>query len=69
MTDPAQIAKSLSEAQKAGATARAIGMSFLCNPYYDTEKMPVTTGQSVAEWERFALAWELGWRMDDLMDV
>lgn len=51
--------------QKAGANARAHGFGEANNPYYQTENLPATTGETAAEWEAKATAWELGWRMED----
>jgi hypothetical protein len=54
--------------QKDGANARAIGRSIIDNPFYKPENMPGQTGEEVAEWQLKVDAWELGWRIQDLMD-
>jgi hypothetical protein len=53
--------------QKAGANARARGESEASNPYYKSENMPAATGETVAEWQQKAEAWEFGWKMEDAM--
>ena len=65
MTEAQEILDKLTEAQKAGSAARSVGSSFLDNPYYKAEAMPRTSGLSIKDWERLALAWELGWRVED----
>jgi hypothetical protein len=53
------------DTQKAGANARASGASFLDNPFYQPKSMPAATGQNIRDWEVNALAWEIGWRVED----
>lgn len=53
--------------QKEGANARAIGKSIIDNPFYKSENMPGQTGDEIDEWQLKVQAWELGWRIEDLM--
>lgn len=51
--------------QLRGANARAMGLSFLDNPFYKSEAMPGHTGENVSEWERKARAWSDGWELEN----
>lgn len=51
--------------QKAGAEARAHGLSALDNPFYRTPAMPAATGESFEDWDAKGRAWNLGWQMED----
>ncbi|SFM42166.1 CrpP-related protein [Nitrosomonas communis] len=53
--------------QKAGANARAIGIKEIDNPYYKPRNMPAQTGETITVWQDKALAWEFGWKMEDIM--
>ena len=54
------------QAQKDGASARALGRDLLSNPYYLASGMPSVTGEKLEEWHAKAVAWEVGWRAEDL---
>ena len=54
------------QAQKDGASARALGRNLLSNPYYLASGMPSVTGEKLEEWHAKAVAWEVGWRAEDL---
>jgi hypothetical protein len=53
--------------QKAGANARALLKSQIDNPYLKPDKMPAATGQSIQEWNALVEAWDLGWKMEDVI--
>lgn len=55
------------ELQRQGASARALGKEVFDNPFYETAAMPAKTGESIPDWEAKALAWDLGWRCEDLI--
>ena len=50
--------------RRAGAAARRAGTPLLENPYYETDALPIVTGEDVYAWARKAQAWEDGWRGD-----
>jgi hypothetical protein len=54
------------QAEKDGASARALGRDLLSNPYYLASGMPSVTGEKLEEWHAKAVAWEVGWRAEDL---
>lgn len=54
------------QAQNDGASARALGRDLLSNPYYLASGMPSVTGEKLEEWHAKAVAWEVGWRAEDL---
>jgi hypothetical protein len=54
------------QAEKDGASARALGQDLLSNPYYLASGMPSVTGEKLEEWHAKAVAWEVGWRAEDL---
>jgi hypothetical protein len=53
------------QAQKDGASARALGRDLLSNPYYVASGMPSVTGEKLEEWHAKAVAWDVGWRAED----
>jgi hypothetical protein len=53
------------QAEKDGASARALGRDLLSNPYYAAKGMPSVTGEKLEEWHAKAVAWEVGWRAED----
>jgi hypothetical protein len=53
--------------QKDGANARALGRDVVSNPYYVAGAMPSVTGERLEEWHAKAVAWEAGWRAEDLI--
>jgi hypothetical protein len=53
------------QAEKDGASARALGRNLLSNPYYVADEMPSVTGEKLEEWHTKAVAWEVGWRAED----
>jgi hypothetical protein len=53
--------------QKDGANARALGRDLVSNPYYVASGMPSATGERLEEWHAKAVAWEAGWRAEDLI--
>jgi hypothetical protein len=53
------------QAEKDGASARALGRDLLSNPYYLASGMPSVTGEKLEEWHAKAVAWEVGWRAED----
>ena len=55
------------EIQKQGANARALNRNQFDNPYYNLENLPQTTGETLTEWEAKLLAWDIGWRLEDMM--
>ncbi len=55
------------EIQKAGANARAMGRTFLDNPYLASDKLPAATGEDLDLWKEKHDAWHLGWTMEDIM--
>jgi hypothetical protein len=50
------------QAEKDGASARALGRNLHSNPYYAANGMPSVTGEKFEEWHAKAVAWEVGWR-------
>ncbi len=55
------------QAEKDGASARALGQDLLSNPYYVASSMPSVTGEKLEQWHAKAVAWEGGWRAEDLV--
>ena len=55
------------QAEKDGASARALGRDLRSNPYYVATGMPSVTGEKLEEWHAKAVAWEVGWRAEDLI--
>lgn len=55
------------EIQKRGANARARGEYQGSNPYYASSAMPAATGETAEEWNAKAIAWQLGWTIEDAM--
>lgn len=53
--------------QKQGATARAMGKSFIDNPYLQHEKLPAATGETIEQWQVKHDAWHLGWTVENAM--
>jgi hypothetical protein len=53
------------QAEKDGASARALGRELLSNPYYVANAMPSVTGEKLEQWHAKAVAWEVGWRAED----
>ena len=53
------------QAEKDGASARALGRDLHSNPYYLASGMPSVTGEKLEEWHAKAVAWEVGWRAED----
>jgi hypothetical protein len=53
------------QAEKDGASARALGRDLLTNPYYVAGGMPSVTGEKLEAWHAKAVAWEVGWRAED----
>lgn len=51
--------------QKQGATARAMGKSFLDNPFLQRYKLPASTGETAEEWQVKHDAWHLGWTVEN----
>lgn len=58
---------SYEDIQKQGANARAMDLKLIDNPFYLSKNMPAATGETMVEWESKAAAWEIGWRVEDLM--
>ncbi len=54
------------QAEKDGASARALGRDLRSNPYYAASGMPSITGEKLEEWHAKAVAWDVGWRAEDL---
>ena len=55
------------QAEKDGGSARALGRDLLSNPYYAASGMPSVTGEKLEEWHTKAVAWEVGWRAEDMI--
>lgn len=53
------------QAEKDGASARALGRDLRTNPYYVASGMPSVTGEKFEEWHAKAMAWAVGWRGAD----
>jgi hypothetical protein len=53
--------------EKQGANARALNSSFVDNPYYKPVMMPAATGETIESWHDKAVAWNLGWSIEDSM--
>lgn len=53
--------------QKRGAEARAHGFTALDNPFLRATALPAATGESVETWLRKHDAWELGFRIEDVI--
>ena len=53
--------------QKAGANARALGLTEFDNPYYVKTVMPAETGEPIEEWSAKAEAWLTGWKIENAM--
>jgi len=52
--------------QQSGAEARARGKSMFDNPYLQPDLMPARTSETLEVWQEKMLAWEYGWRVEDL---
>jgi hypothetical protein len=55
------------QAEKDGASARALGRDLHSNPYYVAAGMPSVTGEKLEEWHAKAVGWDVGWRAEDLI--
>ena len=55
------------QAEKDGASARALGRDLTSNPYYVASGMPSVTGEKLEEWHAKAVGWDVGWRAEDLI--
>jgi hypothetical protein len=51
--------------QQQGAAARLRGEHMIANPFYKARNMPISTGESNAEWNRKATAWRRGWEQQN----
>lgn len=53
--------------QKQGAVARTSSLSRVSNPFLSITSMPVSTGETLEEWEAKVTSWDIGWLMEDLL--
>lgn len=56
--------EALTEIQKAGANARAMGRTEFDNPYLQESELPRATGEPVEKWLAKWEAWQLGWKLE-----
>ncbi|WP_376768762.1 CrpP-related protein [Novosphingobium chloroacetimidivorans] len=47
----------------AGASAAAIGLSQLDNPFLDESEFPRMTGEPISTWANKVIAWDEGWKI------
>jgi hypothetical protein len=51
--------------RKAGAEARASGVSFMENPFLRHEALPGNSGERFEHWKDKHDAWDMGWKAED----
>jgi hypothetical protein len=57
----------LLQIQRFGANAKAQGRSIFDNPYLKKSALPAFSGDTPEQWEAKRAAWEIGYRVEELM--